>query len=222
MWKVKAVERVWSFPCSLWEETPRKCSFHIITFNFYWEAAFKGIGITPGRDIFNWSLFSFNEDIHKADPFSFNGPSESRDLSLSSRLTESRRCHRCPACFTKPVDVPSPPWIRTHNRRVLICSVTLNLKYKNREHGGKYTSEQVNHISGLLTRVSLASWRVLKRMWVYVTSATEMHHICAFAFKKKAKVTPAKMPESISADRGTPGQPASLVPRGTICYDIPR
>lgn len=81
MWKVKAVEKVWSFSCLLWEETPRKCSFHIITFNFYWEATFKGIGITPGRDIFNWSLFSFNEDIHKADPFSFNGPSESCDLS---------------------------------------------------------------------------------------------------------------------------------------------
>lgn len=56
--------------------------------------------------------------------------------------------------FTKPVDVPSLPWIRTHNKRVLRCSAALNLKYKNREHGGKYTSEQVNHILGHLTRVS--------------------------------------------------------------------
>lgn len=34
--------------------------------------------------------------------------------------------------FTKPVNVSSPPWIRTHSRRVLICSHTLNLKYTNR------------------------------------------------------------------------------------------
>lgn len=99
VWKVKAAARVWSVSCSLWGETLRKCSFHNITFNFYWEATFKGIWITPSRDISNWSLFSFNEDIHKADPFSFNAPSESCDLSLSSQLTGSHCCPHCPACL---------------------------------------------------------------------------------------------------------------------------
>lgn len=49
MWKVKAAARVWSVCCSLWGETLPKCSFHNITFNFYWEATFQGFESHPAE-----------------------------------------------------------------------------------------------------------------------------------------------------------------------------
>lgn len=76
-------------------------------------------------------------------------PRQRAVISLSSRLTESRCCPHCPACL------PNQPMFRLHPgsetvRQVLIHLVSLDLKYMNREHRRKYTSQQVT--SGLLSQ----------------------------------------------------------------------